>query len=185
MKRLVFLLVLFVAATAWAKDKDPADHPAHHSDLVTSATFQFIDYSTCYPPWNFFPNPPITATATQTTAYLDCTEIGGGPAAPGPGGGGLLLATKPIPLSNGVTDGQILTLVCNSNLAGGWTIVGSFDAIDSLLLGGPDLGSFDAGLTINPGNGSSSSDQSCSATLMWSNENQWWELVSMYGGTDN
>jgi hypothetical protein len=171
-KQFLFLAALLVATTAWASDKPPAHHaPGHHADVVTSATFQYIDYTGCAPLWNPTANQPITATATQTTAYLDC---GGHPYFP-----------PAIPLTDGVTDGQLLTIVCNSSLDGGWTIGGSFDDIDTLLLGGSNLGSFDQGLTVNPGNGSSSSDQSCGATLMWSNSNQWWELVTIYGGTDN
>jgi hypothetical protein len=169
-KKLLLLAVLFVVPIAWAANDAKVQH--HRASYTSTATFQFIDYTVCEPIFNFFPSPPITATATQTTAYLDCGGSGGPP-------------IKPIPLANGVTDGQLLTLVCNSALAGQWTIGGSFDVIDGLVLGGSNLGSFDLGLTVNPGNGSSSSDQSCGATLMWSDGNQWWELVTIYGGTDN
>jgi hypothetical protein len=160
---ILFLVALFITSAAWAEKR----HVIRHDD-VTTATFQFIDFDGCVSSLAFPPSGTITATATQTTAYLDC---GAGP------------GTKPIPLSNGVTDGQLLTLVCNSSVAGQWTITGSFDVIDNLVLGGSNLGSFDQGLTVNPGNGSG--DQSCGATLMWSDGNQWWELVTIYGGTDN
>jgi hypothetical protein len=174
MSRKIVAVAFLFALTLCSLPVCQAQPRTHHPSVVTAATFEFVDYAGCLPPWNFYPNPPIVPTATQTTVYVDCSS----PA---------FTNFKPIPLDAGNTDGQLVTFVCNSSLSpsGAWTISGNFNAIDGLLLGGSNLGSFDQGLTVNPGNGSSSSDQSCGATVMWSNSNGWWELVTIYGGTDN
>ena len=108
----------------------------------------------------------VTLTAAPTTLFLDyAPSISGA-----------------FSLADGISAGQILSIVCNSALAPSaafpWKIAANYSAFGIIALGTPNLGSYDLGATFID-----SMQSSCGAELMWDDNDGVWQLLNIFGGT--
>lgn len=131
------------------------------SDPTMQPAWQFVDITASSATFSW-----PTLTASSITAYIDFIPT---------------LLLQGIALPDGIEDGQILTLVCNTSMANTtrtWTISADFDQFSVIFAGGDNVASYDLGKTEVDVTGTS-----CSVVLMWSNVNGWWEPINLYGAT--